>query len=852
MHHRQHPAPVPFAFFVTVALAAAPATAQCGLQFHPGMGIPGVLGDVFAMTTWDRDGAGPLPPLLVIAGDFLEAGTLRTSNIAAYDPASGNWSALGNGANSNVNALAVAPNGDLIAGGRFTVAGSVVASRVARWDGTAWSPLGTGINGPVSALAVMPNGDVVAGGNFTTAGGSPANNIAQWNGVAWSPLGAGTGGFIQASVAALAVLPSGDVIAGGSFTTAGALSAPCVARWNGSSWSPMITTITNGSTPIVQAFAQMPNGDLVAAGSFTSIDTVASSNIARWNGTSWAPLGAGTDGSIHALALRPNGNLVAGGSFSNAGGGLASRIANWDGTAWSPFSSGANDAVSAIALLATGEIVAGGLFSEIGNAPAAAVGIWNGGWATLVSGAGPGAFGGVDAPVNVTMAMPNGDLVAAGWFTKIGGVAARRIARWNGTTWAPLGAGIDGPVYALAAMPNGDIVAGGGFENAGGTSALRVARWNGTTWAPLGGGPGIIVSQLAALANGDVVAANGSIFAGHMLARWNGTSWLPMAATSIGGVNSLAVFQNGDLLIAGGFTSVDGVPANSLARWNGTTWSPIGGGSGGAVIAATVMPDGGVVVAGMFNIAGGIPANGIARWNGLAWSPLGSGLAGPLLGMPMTVLPLPGGDVLFGGSFAMVGGVPVNRLARWNGAVWTAFGPGCDDTVHGLSALPNGDVVVNGAFLTAGGMTSARIARVSSTCPATVVGLGAGCTGSGGPNVLTATTLPWTGGTFRATATGMPALALVLSVYGFTPVSIPMAAVLPQGLPGCDIHMLADFIDVLLPAAGAVHTQLAVPDTQALAGLVLHHYVVPFEVDPALQILAITSSNALTLTIGSF
>jgi hypothetical protein len=64
--------------------------------------------------------------------------------------------------------------------------------------------------------------------------------------------------------------------------------------------------------------------------------------------------------------------------------------------------------------------------------------------------------------------------------------------------------------------------------------------------------------------------------------------------------------------------------------------------------------------------------------------------------------------------------------------------------------------------------------------------------------------------------------------------------------------MVPDFIDVLLPAAGVVHAQLAVPDSVALAGLVVNHYVVPFEVDAALQVLAITSTNALSLTIGSF
>jgi hypothetical protein len=854
MHHWQQSGTVSFATFVTMVLAAAPATAQCAPQFLAGMGIPGVLGDVMATTMWDRDGAGPLPPLLVIGGAFTEVGTLRTNNIAAYDPATGDWSALGSGVDGSVSALAVAQNGDLIAGGYFSVAGSVGANRVARWDGTAWSALGSGFGGAtpftgsVYALAVKPNGDIVAGGFFTTASGSPANNIAQWDGVSWSPLGAGTGGpqYWQRYVIALTVLPNGDLIAGGSFTTAGGIAAPCVARWNGSNWSPMITTITSitGVLPEVVGFAQMPNGDVVAAGWFASINGVATANIARWNGTSWSPLGAGTNSGIWPLALLPNGDLVVGGYFSQAGGVPALRMARWDGGAWSPFGSGANDTVSSFALLPSGEIFAGGLFSVIGGVPAARVGRWNGaGWSAL--NAGQAGLGGVDAHVLATFVMPNGDLIAAGPFSMIGGVAAPGIARWNGTTWSPLGGRPPGislfyGQFALAAMPNGDVVVGG---------SSSVVRWDGTSWSTLPS-PGIFVARLAVLANGDLVAAAGFSFStGVLVTRWNGSTWTPMGSAS-GFVNALVPFPNGDLLIAGLFTTVDGVPVSHIARWNGVTWSALGSGVSDEVKAVAVMPDGSVAAAGIFHSAGGThgPRARTLERARMVGARLG---ACAYIGNPQ-LLPLPNGDLLLGGAFSSVGGVPATRLARWDGAAWSAFGSGCDGNVRGLAAMTNGDVVVNGEFLTAGGVVSARIARVSTTCPATVVSIGAGCTGSGGPNVLTATTLPWTGSTFRAVATGMPAQALVLSVYGFTPVSIPIASVLPQGLPGCDIHMLPDFIDVLLPAAGAVQTQLAVPDDVALAGLVLHHFVVPFEVDATLQVLAITSSNALTLTMGSF
>ena len=52
-------------------------------------------------------------------------------------------------------------------------------------NGTAqtWSALGSGMDGyDVYALAVDASGNLYAGGNFTTAGGVSANRIAKWDG----------------------------------------------------------------------------------------------------------------------------------------------------------------------------------------------------------------------------------------------------------------------------------------------------------------------------------------------------------------------------------------------------------------------------------------------------------------------------------------------------------------------------------------------------------------------------------------------------------------------------------------------------------------------------------------------
>src|SRR5690554_3556312 len=89
-------------------------------------------------------------------------------------------------------------------------------------------------------------------------------------------------------------------------------------------------------------------------------------------------------------------------------------------------------------------------------------------------------------------------LYAGGEFTTAGGQPANRIARWNGQVWSTLGSGMDGNfsntrVCALAVFDDGGgagpaLYAGGVFTTAGGQPANRIARWNGSAWAPLGSG----------------------------------------------------------------------------------------------------------------------------------------------------------------------------------------------------------------------------------------------------------------------------------------------------------------------------------------------------------------------------
>lgn len=197
--------------------------------------------------TWAFPAGSRMPVLALtglLDGDVIVGGAfywstfpianLQTSYIARYRPATNTWSAIGSGMNGDVRALITLPDGDVVAAGDFTVAGGVPASRIARYNPTTntWSPFGTGTNGTVRALNLMPSGDVLVGGDFTTAGGVATRGIARYSPASntWSALDvAGQG--VAGSVRAIAVLPGGDIIVGGSFNAAGGIPVNNIARY---------------------------------------------------------------------------------------------------------------------------------------------------------------------------------------------------------------------------------------------------------------------------------------------------------------------------------------------------------------------------------------------------------------------------------------------------------------------------------------------------------------------------------------------------------------------------------------------------------------------------------------------
>lgn len=88
-------------------------------------------------------------------------------------------------------------------------------------------------------------GELVVGGGFSEAGGLQADGVARWDGTSWSPLAGTMGQGILGYVKALASF-AGSLYAGGSFGQAGGVFVNGIARWDGASWKALPDTIANG------------------------------------------------------------------------------------------------------------------------------------------------------------------------------------------------------------------------------------------------------------------------------------------------------------------------------------------------------------------------------------------------------------------------------------------------------------------------------------------------------------------------------------------------------------------------------------------------------------------------------
>ena len=228
--------------------------------------------------------------------------------------------------------------------------------------------------------------------------------------------------------------------------------------------------------------------------------------------------------------------------------------------------------------------------------------------------------------------------------------------------------------------------------------------------------------------------------------RWTGTNWQQVGPGGFG-ASTMLVHDDGSgpaLFIGGGFNVVSGVPYGYIVKWDGTQFTPVGGGMDNNVDSLAVFDEDGpgpqppvLIAGGSFTTAGGVPANRIARWDGTQWSPLGSGCSSSV--NALAVFNDGSGDELYvGGDFSSAGGVAdTSRIARWTGSVWESLGNvgGSSPAIRAMAVHDDGNgaaLYVGGVFSQVGGNTPAFLSTqgIARWNGSSWAALGSGITGT--------------------------------------------------------------------------------------------------------------------------
>ncbi len=321
-----------------------------------------------------------------------------------------------------------------------------------------------------------------------------------------------------------------------------------------------------------------------------------------------------------------------------------------------------------------------------------------------------------------------GRLVVAGRFALLAGAPVGHIARLLPTgapdpTFNPGGIGANGEILQLVALPGGQWLIGGSFTRYNGTPVKRLARLtaNGTldpTFNPGGAGADDAVTALAVDGSGRVLAAGSfAAFNGQPafgIVRLLATGAVDPTFSSGQGLKltpnrphyyfptQLVIDLSGRILLVGA-DSYDGTPTGTLTRLLPTgaldpTFNP--GGTFNAYIGdVAVLPTGRLLVAGGYFTHNGttVPGGVLRLLDSGALD--GSFTPPPVLADTTAIADvlavLPGGGVLVAPYY-----LPVVRLTA-TGALDPTFAPTpftVDGEVKTMVALPTGGVALGGYF----------------------------------------------------------------------------------------------------------------------------------------------------------
>ena len=541
-----------------------------GQGFEPLGGGLRISGQVYAMEYDSLTGR------MFVGGKFSQINNVQCENIGWYD-ATG-WHSFGRGTEGVIQSMEMM-DGKLYAGGLFESIDSVAVTNLASWDGNTWSVVGPGVSGGRIYSVVYFDSALYVSGTISNAGGIPVNGIAKWDGSNWSAVGSGP----DVSGVSMKVLAN-NLYVYGLFKNFNGMPADQIISYDGTTWTPQSITDTNYTVHNITYF-----NNKLCASVYSALDY--KWRIILKNTNSWSTL---------------TNNLKSSNYYP---------LTSWNDTLYF-FES---DYYMYPDTISVTKITSAGIKVQTYASPEDPSGI-NLGW---------------------YFAEPlNNNLYIGGSFIKVGGARASGVAKLNGNMVSSpfhTSVGYADSWYNAAgfAMYNDSstqsLYVGGRFEFAGDTMASNVARWDGTTWHPMGAGfydstNSVIVRSIVKFQN-QLYAAGRFKYSGNKavnsIARWTGTSWdsIGLGTNSNGIIREMAIYNN-ELYVCGNFTSFNGMfNTDGIVKYNGTTWSAISGlNITGSTINSVCVHDNKLYISGSFNIGG--VNHRIAVYDGTSWTSL--------------------------------------------------------------------------------------------------------------------------------------------------------------------------------------------------------------------------------------
>jgi hypothetical protein len=421
-------------------------------------------------------------------------------------------------------------------------------AELVRWTGSSFVTASDPF--PLSAFSLIstPHGIVAAGypiGNRTSNPGLV--RFATDGSGTWSSLGTelarrdGYGGMTRAAY------HNGSLYISGNFQLLSGVRGPVARLRADGTWESVNTGLSGDSVTLLPL-----DGQLFAA----QTDSIFQQNVPtlmRLNGNTWEPALPGSASHFSCFAFAPQGylssigryqgRLAAIGSFNQAGTTPASGIATFDSSTqqWSPLMQGTAGTVTSLSRWQDRTVAVGsfhGLESDVANG----LGIRN------------DSNSGWENPVQTLTLKPvlsaqpfskpgtfRGDLIIAGEFSAINGIAANSIARYDGSTFHSLGQGLTTPRTNVQWAGvrgtlewNNQLIAYGAFTHADGIDTGPIASFDGTRWNSLNAQP--------------------------IHRNWGEAAIVAVAE------------DRGGLIVIGDFTHIAGIPAPGAARYDGSTW----------------------------------------------------------------------------------------------------------------------------------------------------------------------------------------------------------------------------------------------------------------------------------------